>query len=336
MHTEPHKTEQIDSTSLFFLVLKWKKHLFILVCSAIAVSALVSFLITPMYKATVKLFPVRPGSVSKELFSPPYSGDKDILRFGEEDDSERMMEILNSDEILNRLDNKYALLKHYDIEADHKYKRTLLKEEYKDNVTFKKTEFQSVLITVLDKSPDTAAGIANDIAAFLDTVVFDMQMERAKKGFRIIEDEYQKMEAYIHQLEDSLAILRKLGVQDYDLYTRQYSKALASGKTAGLKALEEKMELLGKFTGEYVFLKARLTHEAVKFTELRAKYVDAKVDISERLPQKFVIEKASVPEKKYTPIRWLIVAVSTLSALLMGILAIIGIENFKKYPGAGR
>lgn len=326
-------SDRIDSTNLLFLLFRWKKHLIILAITAAVVSALVSFLITPMFKATVTLFPVRPGSVSKELFSPAYSGDKDILRFGEEDDSERMMEVLNSDEILSRLNKKYNLMKHYDIDTAHQYKKTLLEEEFRDNVTFKKTEYQSVLITVLDHSPDTAAMIANDIAALLDTVIFDMQHERARTGFNIIEEEYLKMEKYVNQLEDSLAVLRKLGVQDYDMYTRQYSKALAGGKTAGIKALEEKMNMLAKYSGMYLFLKDRLSHESVRFTDLRLKYIEAKVDINERLPQKFVVESASVPEKKYTPVRWLIVVVSVISTLLMSTLAIIAIENYKKITG---
>lgn len=321
-------SNQFDSTSLLFLMLKWKKHLLILASAAIVVSAAVSFIITPMFKATVKLFPVRPGSVSKDLFSPAYAGDRDVLRFGEEDDSERMMEILNSDEILYRIDGKYNLLKHYDIRPDHPYKKTLLKEEYKDNITFKKTEFQSVLVTVLDPSPDTAAMIANDIAALLDTVVFEMQRKRAEKGFQIVEDEYLRMQEYIAQLEDSLSLLRKLGVQDYDMYTRQYSKAVASGKKEGVKALEDKMNLLAKYSGMYIFIKERLTQESARFTDLRARYIQAKVDINERLPQKFVIESASVPEKKHTPVRWLIVVISTVSTLLMGMLGIIGMENY--------
>lgn len=327
--TEQKSHLYFDSTNLFSLLIKWKKHFLTLGIAAILISTIVSFVITPKFRASVTLFPVRPGSVSKELFSPAYSGDKDILRFGEEDDSERMMEVLNSEEILSRLNNKYDLLKHYDIEPEHKYKRTLLKEEFEENVSFKKTEFQSVLITVLDHSPDTSAMIANDIAAFLDTVIFDMQRERAKIGFSIIEEEYFKMEKYIAQLEDSLAVLRNSGVQDYDLYTRQYTKALAKGQTAGVKALEEKMNVLAKNSGMYLFLKERLAHEASRFTDLRAKYIEAKVDIRERLPQKFIVESALVPEKKYTPVRWLIVVVSTISTLLMGILAVIAIENSK-------
>lgn len=330
--TESKPTYQgFDSIHLLSLIVKWKKHLLILALAAIVISAVVSFIITPMFKATVTLFPVRPGSVSKDLFSPAYAGDKDILRFGEEDDSERMMEVLNSEEIMNRLDKKYDLLKHYEIKPDHPYKKTLLREEYKDNITFKKTEYQSVLITVLDHSPDTSAMIANDIAALLDSVIFDMQRERAEQGFIIIEEEYMKKEAEIKQLKDSINYFRKAGVQDYDMYTRQHAKALASGKESGAKAIEGRLDVLAKMASTYTFMKERLLQEATRFTELRTKYLEAKVDIEKRLPQKFIVQSASVPEKKYTPVRWLIVVVSTLSTLLLGLLTIIAMENYNSY-----
>lgn len=320
----------LDSTNLLFLILKWKKQLIYLAIAAVVVSAVVSFLITPKFKATVTLFPVRPGSISKEIFNPTASGDRDILRFGEEDDSERMMEVLNSEEIMNRLNKKYDLYSHYEIKPNSKYRKTLLKEEYKDNISFKKTDFHSVQITVLDPSPDTAAMIANDIPEFLDSVIFEMQMKRAQVGFKIIEDEFLNKEKEIKQLEDSINTLRKLGVQDYDLYTRQHAKAIASGKREGAKAIEEKLDELAKYSSIYSFMKERLMHETEKFTDLKRKYMEARLDIQQRLPQKFIVESASVPEKKYTPVRWLIVVVSTISTLLIGVLAVIGIENYNK------
>lgn len=329
--TEQIPSDKFESTNLLALLLKWKKPLAVITVAAIVVSAIISFLITPMYKTSVTLFPVRPGSVSNELFIPDFV-DKDILRFGEEDDSERMMEILNSEEILIRLNKKYDLYTHYKIKPKEKYKKTYLKEEYMDNITFKKTEFQSVLITVIDPSPDTAVLIANDIASFYDSVIFDMQKERSERGFKIIEDEYFKMEKYVHQLEDSLSTLRSSGVQDYDQYTRQYSKALAKGNMAAVKALQEKMNDLSMNSGLYVFLKERLAQESGRYTDLRRKYMEAIVDREERLPQKFIVERASLPEKKYSPVRWLIVSVSTVSTLLLSILIIIGIQNFKNLP----
>ncbi len=88
------------------------------------------------------------------------------------------------------------------------------------------------------------------------------------------------------------------------------------------------MNTLAKYSGTYAFIKRRLKIESGRLTDLRAKYLEAKVDINERLPQKFIVERAYVPEKKYTPIRWLIVLVSFISSLLMGMLVVIAIENY--------
>jgi capsular polysaccharide biosynthesis protein len=51
-------------------------------------------------------------------------------------------------------------------------------QEYESNITFKRTEYMAVKISVLDKDPQLAADIANTIAALLDSVKNDMQKER--------------------------------------------------------------------------------------------------------------------------------------------------------------
>jgi len=54
------------------------------------------------------------------------------------------------------------------------------------------------------------------------------------------------------------------------------------------------------------------------------------MDAESVLPQKFIVNSAFKAEKKSYPIRWIIVLVSTFSALLLAIIIIILIENFAK------
>ena len=63
---------------------------------------------------------------------------------------------------------------------------------------------------------------------------------------------------------------------------------------------------------------------------LKEKYDQAKVDAEQNFPEKFVVDRAFPAEKKSYPIRWVIVAVSTLSALIIALLAIALLENLKK------
>ena len=330
---EIRDNNNFNSTSFLLFLYKWKKLLLIIGLVAIGASILFSssFFITPKYKSTVIMFPTSTNSISKALMTDNNGSKQDILEFGAEEQAEQLLQILNSNKIRARVIQKYNLIEHYRINPDSKYKNTLLFKEYENNISFRRTEFMAVEIQVLDREPQTAADIANDIAALLDSTKNAMQKERAIKGCKIIESEYTKLKTEIKQMEDSLKALRKKGVNDYETqaeaYNTQLAIALSHNNMSGAKALEEKLSNLSEYGGAYVSLRDALEYEKKQSSILETKYAEAKVDAEQVLPCKFIVNCAYKAEKKTYPIRWLIVLVSTISALLLGVLTIIVIEN---------
>jgi hypothetical protein len=73
----------------------------------------------------------------------------------------------------------------------------------------------------------------------------------------------------------------------------------------------------------------RELHEAQikQLAIIKAKYEEAKVDAEQILTQKFIVNKATKAEKKSYPIRWLIVVISTISALIFGFIVLLLMEN---------
>jgi uncharacterized protein involved in exopolysaccharide biosynthesis len=78
-------------------------------------------------------------------------------------------------------------------------------------------------------------------------------------------------------------------------------------------------------------LKNSLEFKTEQLILLESKYKQAKVDAEENLPQKFVVSDAFKAERKSYPIRWLIILVSTFSALFMAIIFIIVQEKISAY-----
>lgn len=161
-----------------------------------------------------------------------------------------------------------------------------------------------------------------------------MQKERAFKAFKIVETEYKKLQNDIKMLEDSLTVLRKMGINDYETqaeaYNTQLAIALSKNNKEAVKAIEERLILLGDYGSAYVSLRDELELEKKQLSAIKAKYEEAKVDANEDLPAKFVVDRAYKAERKSYPVRWLIVALSTLSAFLVSIMTLIIIENFSK------
>jgi hypothetical protein len=279
------------------------------------------------------MFPTSTASISKSLLAQNNPSKEDLLAFGEEEQAEQLIQILNSDEIRSSIVQKYKLMQHYRIDSTERYAYTKLFKQYEDNIKFKRTEFQSVRVDVLDTDAQLAADIANDIAAQVDTVKNRMKQERAYKAMKIAEAEYHYMRDYITELEDSLNELRGMGINDYESmaerFNEYYAKALLENNQRAADKLGEQLKTLSKYGGAYVSIRDMLEHEKKQLSHLRAKYQEAKVDAEQTLPHKFIVNSAFPAEKKKYPIRWLIVVVSTLSAFLFSLLVIIMVENFK-------
>lgn len=290
--------------------------------------------ITPKYKSTVILYPVATNSISKALISQQSGIKEDVLGFGEEEQTEQMLQILSSNKIRDRIVSKFKLLEHYGISPDSKYKNTRLVREYDRNVSFRQTEYMAVKISVLDTDPQMAADIANSIAELLDSAKTQMQKERAGQAFRIVELEYLDLQKEIAGIIDSLRVIGKLGVNDYEsqseVINQQLAIALRNDDMAGVTALEERLDILAEYGGAFLSLKNTLEFKSEQLTLLKTKYQEAKVDAESELPQKFVVNTGYKAEEKSYPIRWIIVVVTTLSSLLLAVLVLILIENFSK------
>jgi uncharacterized protein involved in exopolysaccharide biosynthesis len=319
---------------LMQVVYGYKKHLTIIAISVIILSSIFSgpYFITPLFKSTVILYPTASNSISKVLLSDNFNNSKDILEFGEIEQTEQMLQVLNSNKIRDRIISKYNLLNHYNIKQGSKYRMTRLYDEYESNFRFRRTEYMAVKITVYDKNPQLAADMANEVADLVDSTINQMQKKIATKAFKIVEDEYNKLKKEIKIKEDSLTILREFGVHDYEsqseMFNRQLAIEMAKGESKSVKRLEKKLETLAKYGGPYVSLRDALEHDKKQLSQLKAKYEEAKVDANESLPHTFVINTAYKAEKKTYPLRWLIVLVSTIAALFLAIILFSLIDLF--------
>lgn len=326
---------KFDSSGILFFVYKWRKTLSVIAAIAFVFSLVFSspLFITPKYKSFVILYPSAAGSISKALLTDRSGQTQDMLDFGQEAQSEYMLQILNSARIRNNVVGRFNLMEHYDISPTHRYRQTRLQREYEANISFRRTEYMAVKISVLDKDPQMAANIANYIAQLVDSVRHHIQKEVAVPGFHIVEQRYGELLSDIKIKEDSLTVLRSLGVHDYEsqseMLMQQLAVELARNNQQGIRALEERLTVLSAYGSAYVSVRDQLVHDQKQLSALKTRYEEAKVDAEQYMPFKFVVEDAVKAERKSYPIRWLIVALSTMSALLLAVIIIMILENFR-------
>ncbi|MFH1160013.1 MAG: hypothetical protein V1733_03585 [bacterium] len=327
------RNEDFDSSSMVIFLYKWKKPLFIVILVALFGSWFFSlpWFITPKYKSTVVMFPASTNAVSKALLSDQHTLGQDLMSFGEDEQAEQLMQILHSNKIRDRVILKFNLMEHYGIDSTSRYKYSDLFNKYERNISFRRTPFMAVQITVFDTDPQLAADMANTIAELLDSTKNQMQHQRAVQGLQIVESEYSSLQQEINKIVDSIVSLGKLGVNDVDyqsqVLNQQMAISIMNGNIPAQKALQKRLDVLGKYGGIYLSLKNALEFKTEQLTLLQSRLKEAKVDANENLPQKFIVSDAYKAEKKSYPIRWLITLVSTLSAFLLAIIVIMVMEK---------
>jgi len=325
--------------SFDIIVFLYKKRIVLIIVGIATVIASVvfssPFFITPKYKSTVVMFPTSTNSISKVLISYNSGSKDDIMGFGSEEQAEQLLQILTSNKIRSHIVKKYKLMEHYDIDSTSRFKYTNLFREYESNIQCRRTEFMAVEIVVLDKDPQMAADIANDIANLLDSVKNEMQKQRAVEGLKIAEKDYNQLKTEVDKMVDSLKVLGRKGINDYvsqaEVINQQYAIALRTGAPQGaVKALKNQLDTLSKYGGAYLYLSDAMKFKTEQIAFLKTKYDEARVDAESFISQKFIVDNAYKAEKKAYPIRWLIVVITTFSSLLLTIIVLIILDNISR------
>lgn len=317
----------INSNGIFQFLRRKRNVLLITSLLAFISSIIFSLLIEDKFESSVILFPSTTTSVSRALLNNENYKEKDFLEFGEEEEAEQLIQLLNSDQIRNHIIEKFDLMNHYDINPEAEYRQTELYNEYNANIDFYRTKFMSVKIEVLDTDKDYAADIANEISIKVEEVRSNMLKKVARQGFEIVKVEFNSLVSEINRMEDTLNQIRAKGVQDYEtqveVLSNQYGAALVKGNNAAAKAIGDRLDTISKYGGKYLSLVQQMEYERENLSDLRKVYAEARVNAESTIDQTFIVNKASPSEKASYPIRWLIVAASTIATFLFTMIVLI-------------
>jgi capsular polysaccharide biosynthesis protein len=336
--TPTNGTTSLESTNLFVLLYTWRKPILIVSIAAAALSAAVSLIMKERYKSTVILYAEQQHSFGAQLLEDVQK--EDLLTFGEEEDAERLLQIINSDQVRNKIIDKYKLWDVYEIDRQQAGANTLIAKEYQDNVSAQLTKFGSVEVAVLDENPNNARDMANDIALYADSVANRLRSERAMIAFKYAESSLQSLLNEVQTMEDSMKVLQEMGVYSYldqiAALTEMYGTAIAQGHPDRALQLKQQMDFLSKYGTTYVNLETNLKEAYEKLNVLRKRYDLMKIDVESNIPVMRVVDYASAADKKSFPIRWLIVAMSTISAFVFTFITLLIVDNFNRLRSQGR
>ncbi|MCB0687760.1 MAG: hypothetical protein KDC53_14590 [Saprospiraceae bacterium] len=317
----------LSIAGLFSLVWRHRRFLGILSIITVITASIVSLLLTEYYRSTVVIFPARTNSLTLNESNVRRGNISD---FGEEEEAEQLLQIINSEELFELVVNRNGLYDHYEIDHNERHARSKMRQKYNSNITAKRTKYNSIDISVVDIDPAQAAKIANSIAEFTDSVKNNMIRERAKTSMDMILAEEIRISSALESVVKELDKLQAMGVVGElsrgGLY-EAYGEAIRNSNSTALKSLKEEIDANKEFGDEYDRLKKEreiMTDQMMKFNSYKNQFI---ADTAINIPQKFIVDRAIPADKKSYPIRWLVVTASLFAVLLFAILLLIFQEN---------
>lgn len=325
----------LNSTHLLRFIFDRRKTFLIIGIVSAGLSSAAALLMEEQFKSTVIMFATPQHSIGEQFYEEIKRND--LLEYGETEDAERLLQILNSDRIRNRIIQKYDLWKHYDIEQASAGAQSLLGKEYNSNVDARLTRYGSIEVAVLDRDPKQAADMANDIAFLADSVANRLRNERAQEALVYAGSSLSQVQEEIQSMETRLGKLYELGVYDFatqiEGLNEQYATALAKGSGNAEKIRRQMAEIslhANDFNKLSNLIEAAYDREAI----LKKRFELMKLDAETQMPSAFIVDSAAPADKKSKPIRWLIVAMSVASTLALALLILLAAENLKEPQAA--
>ena len=326
------QSNPMESTHLLVFIYKNLKTLLTVGFLAAVAAAAVSFTLDEYYESTVIMFATNQNSLGEQFFEELKKND--LMAYGETEDAERLLQILNSNRIQERVIEKYALFEHYDIDPDEPGSGADMGLEFNQNVSASLTRYGSIQIRVYDTDPEKARDMANDMAFLADSAANAMRNERASEAYALSKETLAKMEEQIGEAEDSLATLHSLGIYDLEAQvtglTAQYGTALAAGNLKAAKTIDNDLKRLGTLANGHNNLTGYLEEAYEQHALLKKRVELMRVDAESQISSSFIVDYAYAADKKAKPVRWLIVVITSVVAVAAAFIGMLAWDNLKQ------
>ena len=310
-----------DNQNLLETLWKWKKHLIAVGFLAVIASVIFSsaMFIKPKFKSTARIYP-----------------SNNIYVFSEESQSEQLLEIISALDIKLQVIDAFNLSDVYKISKQDPQYLTYMMAEFNDNVKFKKTEFETIEIQVLDTDPERACAMCDSIISFLDDKVRSLHRLKYEEVVKIARKDYAILSHQIDSVEEKLNFFRKeYQIVDYSTQAKEITKGMVSvlanqkeGTTGG-KKLEKWMKDFTEKGGEFVLLDQQQKLLVIQRSDLKKVLDESISNATKKIVYGMKVQSPVPADKKSYPVRSIIVLISTLAALFVAILVILVIENKK-------
>lgn len=293
-----------DNIPLLKSIFRWKWHIIAVSVISALLGAIFSgpTFIPPKYKSSTLLYPSNIASYSEETYT------------------EQMLQIMESQDITDSIIEKFNLADHYEIKKDKKHWKSALLKEYASNIDISKTKYNAVEIEVTDIDPVLACEIVKEITCLYDKKIASLHKSKRREVLEMLTNQLNEKAIYIDSLKNELnKITEGNNMLQYSYMSNDNSIAYFTNNGNKTENVSDAISLV-----EFVSLESRSYIGLKNAIETELRFINSNMTYSN------IISAPFVADKKYYPIRSLIVVLCGMSAFFVSILTVLAIESFGK------
>ncbi|HMX59398.1 MAG TPA: Wzz/FepE/Etk N-terminal domain-containing protein [Chitinophagales bacterium] len=249
---------------IFKIVLQWKKQVFIFTIVAIVASVIITMpaIMPPYFKSKQIFYLSNPVSTDRAaLFNEKEVGGVSI--FGGKEDVNRFLSILISDEVSEKIIEKYKLIDHYNLQGEDKALALYYtKREFYNQFKALRNDLGAIEVSILDTDAKLAATMVKDIVATSDSFYRNMLTENKSTVLQLLDNQIatkklnlQNNTNAIDDIQKSLAIRDQYAVSSSSAFKTIYTVEAA---TPAVKKTKPVRWMIVVITALAAFLSASL------------------------------------------------------------------------------
>jgi LPS O-antigen subunit length determinant protein (WzzB/FepE family) len=292
--------ENFDSLNIIKTILKNKKIVVLVVAAAAVLSYGASFLIKEKFKSNAVVYPVN------------------LFQNSEESPSEQLLQYFLSEDVKYKLAKEFNLFTRYGVDTlNTKGGRALFDFMFMENVKISPTIYESIDITVKDENPAFAQKlnaalvlITNNLIKETKKNIVNQYLVSTKKVIDIQSKELDSLSQSI------LKIKSEFNIVDEKNQSKYLSKQLSTGASLNENA-QQTVKGIKEKGAELKILDGRIKSTLKSYTQIKIKNDGYLLDVNGDLDFYVYVSKPNLQDRKCSPVRWIIVLVSSLSAFFM-------------------
>lgn len=305
------ESREFNFKSLVDLILsQWKTFLIVLIIGAV-VGVVISMpsIMVPRFKSVAVVYPVN------------------LVEYSDESETEQLLQIFESSSVRDSIIAKFDLYGRYGIDPNAAQSRFYLLEEYSDRFTASKTRYESVRLEVYDEDPVVAQAMADEVLRQVNQKFNFLANQRGRNLARSYKRQMDYQATVIDSVEALVSrISLEKGILDYEAQSRELLRGYIGASKSGNSSQRDQIQewLRGaQESGSTVKMLQNVSEWAVEQrSEVEAKYLFWREFAFRDINYIDVIVSPEVADKKAWPVRWLVVAVSMLSAMLLALVLV--------------